>query len=282
METRRKPVVVGYDGESDSEPALEWGIRTAGLTGRELMVVVAAPSTSTPGHGLTEYEEDLAEDAAQTARDAIALAGDVTGEVVTRLGGPIPVLLNAAADAELLVVGSPGHSALGAAALASVSHHLAGHAACPVAVVRGQRTPQARTIVVGVDGSPASVRALHHALERASLSGEAVHAVHAYRLPTFTGPGLAVLADDLDHETSDQANRYVAELVAGVGSDYPDVRLEATAVVGRAGKVLAHLSEDASLVVVGSRGRNPWPQLVLGSVSADTLHRAACPVVVVR
>ena len=47
-------------------------------------------------------------------------------------------------------------------------------------------------------------------------------------------------------------------------------------------RVLVRLSDDASLVVVGSRGRTPVQELLLGSVSQETLHRAACPVVVVR
>jgi len=60
------------------------------------------------------------------------------------------------------------------------------------------------------------------------------------------------------------------------------VRLRSTAVVGTAGRVLARLSDDASLVVVGSRGRTEWKELLLGSVSQEVLHRAECPVVVVR
>lgn len=283
MTSTSKSIVVGYDGSPDAALALQWTLHTAELTHQHVNVVVAGPRHEGSAGGLTDdFEAQLAAGAASDAWFLLKAADGVQGEVTQPAGAPLPVLLEAAEDAGLLVVGSRGHNAFESSWLGSVSQHLAGHAACPVAVVRPAHNPRARRILVGVDGSPSSERALAYAAERADLTGERVLAVYAYQFPTFAGTGLAVQPIDIDTEPVEEAGRLAAELVAGVAVDHPDVHPESTAVIGRAGRVLANLSDDASLVVVGSRGRNPWKQLLLGSVSLQVLHRASCPVVVVR
>lgn len=272
MDTTR-PIIVGYDGSPDAELALAWGVRTAGLTGADLRVVVAAPD------GRHHEEVASTDRTAAQARDGVPS----TGAVLVEEGEPLPVLMKAAAEAGLVVVGSRGHNRLESQWLGSVSQHLAGHAPCPVAVVRPTGNPRAHQILVGLDGSEPSARALEFAAARARLTGETLVAVHAYQLPTFTEGGrIGALATDIDTTRIDTAEQTAAELVAGMTAAHPDVEVRSTAVVGRAGRVLSRLSDDASLVVVGSRGRTAVEELVLGSVSQETLYRAECPVVVVR
>lgn len=284
MSTDKHPVVIAYDGSPDADLALQWGLRTAELTHRDVRVVVVSLAADTQPVQLRDFEEHRVHSAAAAARDAVKTAGEVEAEVVVEHGWPVPTLLQVAADADLLVAGSRGYNAFEARWLGSVSQHLAGHARCPVAVVRRAHNPRSQRIVVGVDGSSASEDALRYAADRAALTGESVLAVHAYQLPMFSGTptGLAVLPIDVDTEIVDDAERLAAELVAGIAEDYPDVGVRSTAVIGRAGRVLARLSDDASLVVVGARGRTPWQEVLLGSVSQEVLHRAECPVVVVR
>ena len=74
----------------------------------------------------------------------------------------------------------------------------------------------------------------------------------------------------------------LAESVAGVRAAHPDVVLVQEAVPVSPGQALVDASANASLVVVGSHGRGYFEGLLLGSVSHDVLHRAHCPVVVVR
>lgn len=62
---------------------------------------------------------------------------------------------------------------------------------------------------------------------------------------------------------------------------YPEVEVEATVVRDQAATMLEELSATARLVVVGSRGRGGFPGLLLGSVSAHTMHDAHCPVLLV-
>ncbi|MCW2856881.1 MAG: UspA domain protein [Marmoricola sp.] len=281
MKPTSLPIVVAFDGSDESTLALHWAVETAVRGRRELRAVVAAMDPMTVAAPLRQYEEEFAASAAALARDIIKHS-TVPGSVDVRRGLTVPVLLEESAGAALVVCGSRGHGVIENHWLGSVSQHLAGHAACPVAVIRPAHNPRATTILVGVDGSPASVRALEFACDRAALGSEEVVAVHAYEYPAFSSPGLAVLPEDVDTTVVDAAERLAAELVVGVRIDYPDVALRSTAVVGRPARVLARLSDDASLVIVGSRGRHAFTEMLLGSVAQEVLHRAECPVVVVR
>jgi nucleotide-binding universal stress UspA family protein len=275
-------VLVAYDGSPDADVGLEWAIDTARLTGARMKVVVAADPPSRLPMAFREQARRWTHAVTSSARSTTGDAG-VSAEVLLEYGDALPVLLRACEGASLVVVGSRGHSLWDAPWIGSVSQHLAGRAASPVVVVRRMHNPAARRIVVGVDGSPSSVRALGAAAQRASLTTEEVLAVHAYQhLSLAAGGRIGVQAIDLSTEVEDAAERLAAELVAGIAIDYPDVKLRSVAVIGRPARVLAHLADDASLVVIGSRGRTPLQELVLGSVSAEVLHKAECPVMVVR
>ncbi|MFL6024385.1 MAG: universal stress protein [Marmoricola sp.] len=277
-----RPIVIGYDASPDSEIALAWCLQTAALMHASVRVVVATmPRGELPAH-LRDYEEDFARSAASAARDQVKVQPEVDATVVVEQGWPLPVLLRSGRGARMLVVGSRGHNRFENHWAGSVSQHLAGHAECPVAVIRPQANPRADRILVGIDGSPSSIRALDFAARRAELTGEAVLAVHAYPTLTYGGGGLGALAMDMNSADIDSAERLAVELVAGIAVDHPDVPLRSTAVMGRPAKVLTRFSDDVSLLVIGSRGRTPVHELLLGSVSQETLHRAACPVVVVR
>jgi nucleotide-binding universal stress UspA family protein len=79
-----------------------------------------------------------------------------------------------------------------------------------------------------------------------------------------------------------EEERLLAEAVAGVQADHPDVHLEPEAIPVVAWRALADASAAATLVVVGSRGRGAFTGMLLGSVSQQVLHHAQCPVAVVR
>jgi nucleotide-binding universal stress UspA family protein len=81
---------------------------------------------------------------------------------------------------------------------------------------------------------------------------------------------------------SSDADRTLAEALAGVEEEFPDVDVTREAVPLRPEDVLVDASESASLLVVGARGRNPFARLLLGSVSQHVLQHAHCPVAIVR
>lgn len=283
MTKNRGPIIVGYDGTPDAELALLWAITTATRAGADLRVVVASRASDRLRPLESDREGVVARTVAAAARDLLETSPEVPAHVVVERDWALPALLQAGADARLVVVGSGGHSRLGSRWLGSVSHHLASLSPCPVAVIRPAHDPVASKIVVGVDGSVASTRALQYAAERARLTGESVLAVHAYPEPTFrAGGAIGALAQDFDSDAAQRAEAFVADMTAPFVVDYPEVTLDGIAVPGHASEVLIRLSGDASLVVIGSRGRTPLQELLLGSVAQETLHGSSCSVIVVR
>ncbi|MDQ2875091.1 MAG: universal stress protein [Actinomycetota bacterium] len=142
---RAPRIVVGVDGSPSSEGALRWAARQAGLTGATVEAVMAwhmplmISGYAWPPVGVLEAT-DFGK-AAQTALSAAtvrALGADSPAPVieVVKQGPPPRVLLDAAAGADLLVVGSRGHGGFTEALLGSVSQHCVHHAPCPVVVIR--------------------------------------------------------------------------------------------------------------------------------------------------
>lgn len=128
-----------------------------------------------------------------------------------------------------------------------------------------------RRIVVGFDGSASSAAALEWAVEEAGLHGALLEVWAVVESPRL---GLHAKSDD---NTPDRAElRAAAEQTAkGTGADLRFGR-------GGAAAVLCETSDASDLLVVGSRGRNPFTGLMLGSISRACLYHAPCSVVVVR
>ncbi len=145
---RAERIVVGVDGSPSSRTALRWAVRQAELTGAVLEAVIVwqyPVNLGTYGWAPVSMQEqatDLGEVAEKTLTEAINAAVDPRSDVIVRRrvvqGNPAQVLLDAAKNADLLVVGSRGHGGFTAALLGSVSQHCVHHARCPVVVIRGQ------------------------------------------------------------------------------------------------------------------------------------------------
>ncbi|MER6399463.1 universal stress protein [Kitasatospora sp. NPDC059973] len=137
-------------------------------------------------------------------------------------------------------------------------------------------------IVVGVDGSPASERALRWAIDYARLAGGGVRAIAAWEYPAFYGwAGLAMPpAEGFNPE--ELAGRTLSETVAKVAGADAGVRVAETVMPGNAAQALLEAAQGAALLVVGSRGLGGFSGALLGSVSRHLTEHAPCPVVVVR
>lgn len=142
---RWKRVVVGVDGSEGSRLALEAAAEQARRHGATLTVVTTwtQPVTAgAPGYASYQWisDADLSAVAKQQQADLLATvlgtepSLSVEQEVVE--GHPASVLVDAARDADLVVVGSRGHGGFVGMLLGSVSQHVAAHASCPVLVVR--------------------------------------------------------------------------------------------------------------------------------------------------
>jgi nucleotide-binding universal stress UspA family protein len=131
-------------------------------------------------------------------------------------------------------------------------------------------------IVVGVDGSPSSRRALRWAVRQGELTGATVHAIIAWTVPVSYGPmPIPLVGADWAgnaRATLDQALRAEpGERSATVTSDVLE---------GGAARVLLDAAVDADLLVVGSRGHGGFVGLLLGSVAQHVVTHARCPVLV--
>ncbi|GGV40794.1 universal stress protein [Actinomadura cremea] len=132
-------------------------------------------------------------------------------------------------------------------------------------------------IVVGVDGSPASLDALRWAARQAELTGAELRAVSAWRLPSFGYP-----IEYVDEEVEGAVDAELGRAVREALGETPRVPVSRVVVQGHPAPVLVEQSENAELLVVGSHGRGAFAGMLLGSVSAHCVHHARCPVVVVR
>jgi nucleotide-binding universal stress UspA family protein len=134
------------------------------------------------------------------------------------------------------------------------------------------------SIVVGIDGSDHSRRAVRWALDEARLRDLPLVAVMAWQFPL---KGVDVTADEpVDgHELT--RGRLQDFLHETLGDDLDD-RVRAEPAFGSPGKVLATLSETATLLVVGRRGQSRLAALTLGSAADHVAKHATCPVVIVH
>lgn len=282
--------VVGVDGSPGGRAALVWALSDAARRGVPLEVVSAFPLQLILADPLLLDEKQVEAVRTDTLERARALVEEVQAEtghvdvpvdVLAVAGAAAPMLLAAAEDAGLLVVGSRGRGAVRSLLLGSVALSCATQARVPVVVVHprdGGTTGQAR-VVVGLDGSPASGVALERAAAEARLLGGEVLAVSAYSAAAYWSAAYEVVLpppEELAGDVRARAERQVAD--ARLPGDVP-VRVECRE--GPAGDVLVDAARDADLLVVGGHGQGPIRGVLLGSVALHCVMTGSCPVMVV-
>ncbi|KGN40684.1 universal stress protein UspA [Knoellia aerolata DSM 18566] len=290
------PVVVGYDESAEAGSALRWAADWASARGAALVVVYAVsppPALTWSSVSLTPTPDVLGRAAQRIAQrgadEARRRHPDLETRALGAVGSPAAELVAMSQSADLVVVGrrvSRADTSLG-----SVSFALGMHARCPVTVVQGSSTEEigpGRPVVVGVDTSQPSTRALKFAASAASATGAELVVVSAWSGPRQE-PWMADLWPDsrtaaarLSDGASGRAADSLQEAVLLVDGWFPDVRVVTRAPHGLAQEVLLEESEGAGLLVVGSRGQGGFAGLELGSVSRAILREADLPVAVVR
>ncbi|RSM85199.1 universal stress protein [Kibdelosporangium aridum] len=291
----RGGVVVGFDGSIPARLAVYWAAREAANRRVPLRLIyvmrwplieladLECPMRTLDGHSLYD-----------AARMAVAVAVQHTSEVAPGIeissdvltGDPIEVIAEQARGAGLLVLGTSGQTGLDGVLVGASSAELARVAECPVVIVRANsRMPMhgpGRRVVVGVDGSPASTRALWFAFDFAARHDAELVAVHAWcDLPL---EGLTAGLDGSIDETlvRQNARRSLTAALSEPAERYPYVRTRKVIAVDRPAKALLSESRGAELVVVGSHGRARSAHVPLGSVSHVMLHYADTSVAIIR
>jgi len=139
-------------------------------------------------------------------------------------------------------------------------------------------------IVVGIDGSGNSQRALDWAVKEAGVRHAplTVLAVHQVAANQWTGNPLIYPEDTPEQEKARQAAEEAVSKAVSEAGDAKPSSVTVRAVSGLAARELIDASRDADLVVVASRGAGGFASLLLGSVSSQVVQHAASPVVVVK
>jgi nucleotide-binding universal stress UspA family protein len=289
----RPVVLVGIDGSTADDIAIEWAVQEASMRALPLRIVhVANPPTLPRTVSADLANLALARSGAvaselvdQATEKAQAAAPGLEVDQEVRPGQVVEQLVKAAADARVLVLGSGQRFDTSRIGLGSVATHVTAHAPCPVIVARtpaeGEPTtgPSTGRVVVGVDGSDISVRAVGFAFDEASRRGAlGLTAVYAFsRLPDAW---LIDARDSIDYHRA--AARVLAESLAEWSEKYPDIDVVSRLVAHRPVQALVEESAGAALLVVGSHGYGRFAGMLLGSVSQAVLRHASVTVALVR
>jgi nucleotide-binding universal stress UspA family protein len=309
-------VLIGHDG-SESSDAIINDLRRAGLPrGTEAIVASAADllmSSPTAAEiveaGLTSLRVAAYLEHAQTHADRVVKeaegsasaaaeklsshfpAWSVSQEVLT--GSPAWELIDAAdrLNADLLVVGSKGRSAINRLLLGGVSKRVATDARCSVRVARetDKVDEDPIRIIVGVDGSPAAEQAIFAVGQRVWAAGTEVHLIAVNDFappPTRVTTLLPQAADMLNSYFLNRESR-VQSMLDWATNELGNVGLKTFIVLkeGEPGKVLINEAQiiDADSIFVGTRDfSNAFERLRLGSVSTAVVTHAHCSVEIVR
>lgn len=294
MSRRDMPVVVGIDGSPTAERALQYAAWEAERRHAPLTLIYGYQPMAVYGPGLVyadsdielrKWAADMLEDAAgrvqQTHQKLVGVQHKVLG------GSAAGALIGESEHASLVVVGSRGRGGFAGMMLGSVSSQVALHSAAPVVIVRPGADPEGPIdggpVLVGVDGSTGSQHALEFAFDQASARNVPLFAVYVWgALPTGN---LGPISNEFFElgPAQQEADRLLAEALAGWSEKYPDVEVNKLATHSyNPSRTLADLGVHAGLIVVGSRGRGGFGALLMGSTADGVVRHAERSVAVVH
>ncbi|GAA3494845.1 universal stress protein [Streptomyces prasinosporus] len=293
------PVIAGVDGSAESLAAAEWAAHEARRRERPLRLVHARPWHP---RGEDEPEEAvrlrLARRVLRQARERVrSVRPDVRVDDEQVEGPAAAGLLNAAEQAELLVLGSRGLSGLTGILAGSVALEVVTRATRPVVLVRaGEDTqdehppadgagPPLRTghrdVVLGVDVGDPCDEVIEFAFGAADLRHTRLRAVHTWRAPSPLGFGPGEIGLVAEPQRREEWRSFLTAVLQPWREKYPEVEVQETVTEGRAQSALLRAATGASLLVVGRHitGNPLGPRT--GPVAHAVVRHADCPVAVV-
>jgi nucleotide-binding universal stress UspA family protein len=268
-------VVAGYDGSPGSDQALRWAVREANVRRTALTVCLAwAPDLVLGEPDIDRLAEQRGEEIlGRGLRYAESVLGPDRVHPALDRRSAAHALCERSNTAEMVVVGSRGQGGLAGLRLGSVSWQLAGHGNGRIVIVRGRWRPVNEApgpVVVGVDGSPASLAAIPFAFEEAALRDVALVAVCALA----DAPGIFGGARQKEED--------FGRLMTLHEKEYPEVTVLRQVAIGSPRSALLNAAAQAQMLVVGARGLGGLHGMSLGSVAQAVLHHSPCPVGIVH
>ncbi|GAA4406408.1 universal stress protein [Fodinibacter luteus] len=282
-------VVVGVDGSPLSMAAVTRAAQVASARGLPLHVLHAfAADLPMLGFGeLSDGSAVVSTHAHRLVADGVARAHvvDPTLTVTTsiREGYASQALVDAARTAALVVVGAMGHGVFSRASVGAVAMQVVTHARCPVLVVGHENTDPASedaSVVVGVDGSKPSLRALAAAFDEAARGNGALAVVHAWEARSAADPTLASDSSWSAYEA--ELQRTVEAALTARRAEHPHVKVDYEVLQAEPVSALLERAQGAALLVVGSRGSGGFPGLHVGSTALRLMGRSPCPILFTR
>lgn len=282
----RRTVIVGIDGSEQSRLAVTWAADEAERRDSVLRIVyagtddpVAVPAWYSSAPAIMSAGQAIVDDAfalVTTGHPSVILETDMPDSP------PARELIRASGTADLVVVGARGQGGFKELLLGSVTQRTVHGAICPVVVVRpvpdANNDPASKQrIVVGIDGSAGSDRALRWALGEAELRSASVEAVFACVISPMTGFMNSASAG------YEEAGRPIIEAAVAHAAEWqPHVPFGTVSVFDSTVSALLTSCDGAELLVVGSSGHGSHRHIVLGSVADQCTRHAPCTVAVVR
>ena len=137
-------------------------------------------------------------------------------------------------------------------------------------------------IIVGIDGSTHSQRALEWAVHEAAVRQAPLRVITVYRTAVSYWGGPVIYAEDSTsaEKARQEAQEATEKALAQIGAAKPE-SVTVEALTGLPAEELIGASKDAEMIVVGSRGTGGFARLLLGSVTTQLTQHAHCPVVII-
>ncbi|WP_329624951.1 universal stress protein [Streptomyces sp. NBC_01255] len=278
-----RPVTVGVDGSEGSVAAVDWAADEAALRGDGLRLVYATRWAEHQLGAMKVSHADRAGEAkgvlAATERRVGSRQPDLAMTADEVEDGPVNVLLSAASQAELLVVGSHGLGSVRGFIVGSVGQEVVAGAERPVVLVRpgyekdgsgASEGSSRRKVVLGLDVNDVKDELLHFAFDFAGRHRVPLEIVHTWHDSFVHHP---------DAATKDERASALATAVRPFRDRFPETEVAEVSALGRAAEHLIEAASDARLVVVGRRRAARGAHI--GSVTHAVIHHASCPVAVV-
>ena len=267
-------VVVGFDGSPSAGRALEWAASEALARDSLLHVITCfAVPDAVDYYGIGARQRRQSDEATRAVR---SLHPSLKVETATTNLDPRDALTVALTSSDLLVVGAAKRGTAASWLFGSIPRSATRASPCPVVVVRGERRPGIRRILVGIDSSDASIAAADWACHEADLHGANVVIRHAWLNTSHRDSSIRerrLAHTDLESALDLVVNRCRQRTVATVVGQLVD---------GEPASVLNKASADFDLLALGSRGRSGFKTMLFGSLALEVADQAQCPVAILH